>query len=157
MLATQCAVWPCASARSRSALAQAAAPSLRALQGLAAAPHSARCRRKCAGAVFAATPRRRAGAVFASTPRRLVTTCGLPIVGGIPVIGPLLSSPLVTVAWAIGGFKLFTGFSKTTYTDALLPKLALCALWCAHAGLNRATRYARSVSLSARAFGRRAR
>lgn len=107
--------------------------------------------------MFAATPRRRAGAVFASTPRRLVTTCGLPIVGGIPVIGPLLSSPLVTVAWAIGGFKLFTGFSKTTYTDALLPKLALCALWCAHAGLNRATRYARSVSLSARAFGRRAR
>ena len=59
-----------------------------------------------------------------------MTTCGLPVVGAIPVVGPLLSSPLVTVAWAIGGFKLFAGFSKTTYTDALLPKLALCALWC---------------------------
>jgi hypothetical protein len=56
----------------------------------------------------------------------LVTTCGLPI----PVIGPLLSSPLVTVAWLLGAFKLFTGFSKTTYSDALIPKLALCALWC---------------------------
>ena len=158
MLVAQCAVRPCASARSRIARAQAAAPP-RSLRGFAAArrkrsaaavatPHS--------GAARACTRLRVAHALdsprpSAAAPRRLVTTCGLPIIGSIPVVGPLLSSPLVTVAWAVGGFKLFTGFSKTTYTDALLPKLALCALWCVSGP---ALRVARCVPGHAGAVGR---
>ena len=169
MLAAQCAVRPCASARSRNARAQAAARA-RSSHGLAAAPRVARCSRTRAGALpYALQPRRSS----AAAPRRLVTTCGLPIIGSVPVIGPLLSSPLVTVAWAVGGFKLFTGFSKTTYTDALLPKLALCTLWCATpapqqrkpgarrarrpAQTRRRVRFMRWASFPAGAFRRRAR
>lgn len=145
MLATQCTARAHVAARGRGTRAQlapalpAAAPQ-RPPRSLAAA-RGARCSRKRVGAVRVAT---HSGADLADTPalcalhsrrvtrsvsapRRLVTTCGLPI----PVIGPLLSSPLVTVAWLLGAFKLFTGFSKTTYSDdALIPKLALCALWC---------------------------
>lgn len=118
---TQCAVRPSCAARSRGARAQLSpqlpAAASRLPEGLAAAPRRARCSRHRAGAVVS-TPRRTAL-------RRLATTCGLPI------IGPVLSSPLTLIAWAIGAAKLFTGFSKTTYTDALIPKLALCAIWCA--------------------------
>ena len=131
---------PCGRAPRRAAAARGRRLQLPRARCVASPPHAASARpqlsqRRTAVRPRACTPLRVAHALnsprpSAAAPRRLVTTCGLPIIGGIPVIGPLLSSPLVTVAWAVGGFKLFTGFSKTTYTDALLPKLALCALWC---------------------------
>ena len=65
-------------------------------------------------------------------PRRSVTTCGLPVIGG------LLSSPLVVVAWAVGAFRMFAGFSKTTYNDSMPTRVALSALWCARCAALRA-------------------
>ncbi len=54
-----------------------------------------------------------------------MTTCGLPIVGG------LLSSPVTLFAWGFGAFRFFSGYSKTTYSDSMPAKIALSLLWCA--------------------------
>jgi hypothetical protein len=61
-----------------------------------------------------------------AAPRRLVTTCGLPI----PIIGGLFSQPVLFVGWAMGAFKMFTGYAKTSYSDSMPAKVALCMLWC---------------------------
>lgn len=51
------------------------------------------------------------------------------ITAGLPVLGPLLSNPLVVIPWALGSFRLFAGYSKTSFSDALPSKLLLCLLW----------------------------
>lgn len=53
------------------------------------------------------------------------TTCG------VPVLSSLFSSPLFLVPYAIGFFKFFAGYSRTTYVNNLPTKLALAAAWCA--------------------------
>lgn len=76
--------------------------------------------------------RRYVAGIAARGARRSVTTCGLPI----PVVGGLLSPPVLWAAWAVGAFKMWAGYSRTTYSDALPAKLALCALWCAQGALH---------------------
>ncbi len=75
-------------------------------------------RRRVAAAVQ--VPKRAAAGSRDVVARRRTTTCGL----------TLFSPPVLSIGWAFGAWKMWQGFGRTTYTDTLPVKLALCALWC---------------------------
>eukprot|EP00245_Coleochaete_scutata_P013609 TRINITY_DN5599_c0_g1_i1.p1 TRINITY_DN5599_c0_g1~~TRINITY_DN5599_c0_g1_i1.p1 ORF type:complete len:136 (-),score=4.93 TRINITY_DN5599_c0_g1_i1:135-542(-) len=65
--------------------------------------------------------------------KRGVVTAGLPVVSGIPIIGPLVNlalSPVVLfAAYAICAARFWAGFNRTTYSDAPATKVTVTALW----------------------------
>ncbi|GAQ78525.1 hypothetical protein KFL_000140450 [Klebsormidium nitens] len=57
----------------------------------------------------------------------------LPVVSGIPVLGPLANlvlNPVLLVAlYAIGATRFWRGYPKTTYSDSGASKTTLTAMW----------------------------
>lgn len=58
---------------------------------------------------------------------------GLPVVSSIPVLGPVLNAffnpVLLTILYAAGASRFWSGFKRTTYSDSAPNKVALTALW----------------------------
>ncbi|CAM6095316.1 unnamed protein product [Calypogeia fissa] len=62
-----------------------------------------------------------------------VARAGLPVVSGIPVLGPVLNAffnPVVLfILYAAGASRFWSGFQRTSYTNSGPTKVALTALW----------------------------
>ncbi|BBN10112.1 hypothetical protein MPTK1_5g01120 [Marchantia polymorpha subsp. ruderalis] len=58
---------------------------------------------------------------------------GLPVVSSIPVLGPVINAVLnpivLMIIYLAGASRFWSGFNRTTYTNATPTKVALTALW----------------------------
>lgn len=86
--------------------------------------------------------------------KRVQTRAGLPVVSNIPVAGPILnfviSPTLLTAIYVFGAIRFLSGFSRTIYSDTLVNRVGLTAIWPVLFLLSKAFRenFKRAVSLS---------
>ncbi|XP_057813182.2 uncharacterized protein LOC131079859 isoform X2 [Cryptomeria japonica] len=64
---------------------------------------------------------------------KLQIVAGLPLVSSIPIVGPIVNfvvNPTVfTVIYVFGAIRFILGFSRTTYSDTVINRFGLTAMW----------------------------
>lgn len=65
--------------------------------------------------------------------KKLQIVAGLPLVSSIPIVGPIVNfvvnPALLTVIYVVGAIQFISGFSQTTYSDTVINRFGLTAMW----------------------------